>query len=181
MDGEGEVYKRLGPKTLVIFVLQKIGILFLFAIAIVVAFFLTSIAPSEYTSLLYMITGGIVAAGVVVGGMIVLVAYITYARYSIVLTPDNLQITRGFINEEEIGIPYRRIKDVRIERNIADQFIGTSDILINTTGADEDGPHGNTSLIILPSIEKNLAAHIQSEIVKRAEIEEIHIEPNAIK
>jgi len=175
---EGEVYKRLGSKTLAMFVLQKIGILFIFVVAAVVFFFLAIIMPLD-AGVSYTIMGWIVAVGVLVGGMIVLMAYITYVRYSITLTADNIKITRGFINEEEIGIPYRRIKDARIERNIADQLMGTSDILINTTSADDDGSHGGTSLLILPAIEKNLASHIQSEIVKRAEIEEIHIEPNA--
>ena len=103
-----------------------------------------------------------------------------YVRYSITLTTDDLKITRGLINEEEIGIPYRRIKDARIECDVADQILGTSDVVINLS--DTDGASaGDKSVIVLPAIDKDIASHIQSEIVRRAEIEEIHIESSALK
>ena len=181
MNDQAEVYKRLGPKTLAIFVLQKSGVLFLCIGAIVVSVILLQVAPPEYAVFLNKIIGGIVAASIVIFAGIFSVAYGAYVRYSITLGTDNIKITRGLINEEEIGIPYRRIKDARIERDVADQLLGTSDVIINMSGMDEGGSGSGESVIVLPAIDKDIASHIQDEIVKRAEVEEIHVQPGAFK
>ena len=75
MDEQVEVYKRLGSKTLAIFVLQKSGVLFLSVGAIVVAIVLSRVAPPEYELLLNKIIGGIVAGSVVIFAGIFSVAY----------------------------------------------------------------------------------------------------------
>lgn len=181
MDEQAEVYKPLGSKTLAIFVLQRIGVLFVFAAAVFISLIVARTLPPDYAALLHRIAGGIAAMGIVVFAVIFVVAYVTYTRYSITLTADDLKMTRGFINEEEIGIPYRRIQDALIERDVADQVFGTSDIVIHMAYTEVGGSQGNASVLVLPSIDKDIAAHIQSEIVKRAEIEEIHVEPNAMK
>ena len=179
MDEQIEVHARLGTKTLIIFVLQKSRVLFLFVVAITVSFILLQIAPLEYSIVLYRIIGGIAVGGVVVFTVIFFTAYVTYMRYSITLTSDVLKVTKGFINEEEIGVPYRRIKEVKIERDVADQLLGTSDVIISLSGADEDESGRIQSIIVLPAIEKELASHIESEVVKRAEIEKIDVDPRS--
>ena len=133
MKENTEIYKRLGLKTLVIFVFQKSGILFLCVGAIVISIVLLQIVPPEYALLLNKIMGGIIVASVMIFAGIFSVAYATYLRYSIELTTDVLKIKRGFINEEEIGIPYRRIKDVKIERDVVDQLLGFVDLVFGVS------------------------------------------------
>jgi len=180
MEEQAEVYKPLGIKTLTLFILQKIPILGFFLAAAMICRVMLRVMPM-YAGMLYWIMAVIIGGGFVTAGIIFTAAYIMYTRYGITLAPDNLKITRGFINEEEIGIPYRRVKDARIERDVIDQLVGTSDILINTADADDGGRDVRASFIVLPAIEKNLAAHIQSEMVKRAQVEEIRVEPSVEK
>ncbi|MDP3778593.1 MAG: PH domain-containing protein [bacterium] len=174
MEQQEEVYRPLGSKTLMLFILRKSAVLFLFLIVAIICVVVIRIMP-VYATLMYQVIGVIIKMAVALAGIIVAVEYIMYTRYGITLGVDNLKITRGFINHQEFGIPYRRVKHARIERDIIDQLLGTSDIFINTTDTDEGDSGGNESFIMLPAIEKNLAARIQGEILRRAQIEEIRV------
>jgi uncharacterized membrane protein YdbT with pleckstrin-like domain len=89
------------------------------------------------------------------------------------LSADNIKISRGLIAEEEIGIPFRRIKEVNFVRSLTDQMLGVSNVVLIVLGEDDGGPLSQESKIILPSLDVRIAKQIQDIILNKAEVEEV--------
>ena len=111
---------------------------------------------------------------------ILLVAWLEYIHYGIFIDEKNLKIKKGLIAEEDTGVPYRRIKDVKIERSLLDQILGMSDIVVTILGSDESRiqkpvEDDEDDVIFLPAIEKETALHIQDMILKKAQVEQIDV------
>jgi uncharacterized membrane protein YdbT with pleckstrin-like domain len=85
-----------------------------------------------------------------------------------------LKIRRGILSKEETAIPYRQIQDVDIEQNISERIWGVARLAILTAGHEEakEGDE-DTSAGILPAIDRALAESLQTELLKRADVEKV--------
>ena len=106
--------------------------------------------------------------------------WLRYIRYGVFIDDKDFKVDRGLFSIEHIGIPYRRIQDVKIQRSLIDQFFGVSNIVITILGSDET-PGSHKDSIILPSIDKNIALHIQDIVLKKAQVEQIHVLSQPLK
>lgn len=91
------------------------------------------------------------------------------------MTEDSLKIKRGIFSKTENAIPYRQIQNVDIERDLVFQMLGLSRLIILTAG-HEDEPKGvpygsDESEGVIPAIDQKLAEYLQTELLKRADIE----------
>jgi uncharacterized membrane protein YdbT with pleckstrin-like domain len=171
------VYRKLGKRTLWMMLSDQMVpsvIIFIAAVLVLIAqanqvFAKTPLAPwSSYLVL------GVWILFVLVFVITFLVAYLTYANYLFMLDSDALKIKRGILSKEETAIPYRQIQDVDIEQNISDRIWGVARLAILTAGHEEakEGDE-DTSEGILPAIDRALAESLQTELLKRADIEKV--------
>ncbi len=168
---EQSEFQRLGRKTLTLFVLKRSGIgLLLLVLSIVLLIAGASVAA--------VVTGGRIAFLVALVVLLVAVGigWLEYARYKISLRSDSIQISRGVLEEEEIGVPYRHIEDVAIHRSLLDQIIGVSNLTLSITSSDKDLTDQVGAKVIVPSIDRKLAEDIQQELMSRANIEDIKVD-----
>lgn len=167
-------FKRLGRKTLALFIVKKSGIFFITLALILIVFFVSRFLPTSYSAdialaypylflalLVFLVSG--ISAG-----------WLQYTHYSLELSDADIKITTGLITQEQTGIPYRRIKEVKIERSPVDIFWGLSDVTIVVQG-DEDAISGTSTHVVLPHLDKDLAQQVQNKILGRAQVEEMQI------
>jgi uncharacterized membrane protein YdbT with pleckstrin-like domain len=176
MSDEVQQYTKLGGKTLFVLIFKRCAILILpLAIlsAIIVALPFVPYYYAGYGNL------AIVCAVVfllIVLILVLLVGWLEYSRYQIFIDGESIKINRGIIREEQVGIPFRRIKEAAIERSMTDQMIGLSNLVITILGEDEGKNFSQESKIMLPALDKKIAANIQDLILKRAQVEEMNIQ-----
>jgi len=108
------------------------------------------------------------------------IAWLIYVNYRFCLGEDSLKIRRGILNKEEIAIPYRQIQDVDIDRDLSFRMIGVSRIVILTAGHEDEKPsvESGESEGVLPALDKDLAEWMQSELLKRANVQKVVEETN---
>ena len=88
------------------------------------------------------------------------------------MSDDSLKIKRGILNKVENAIPYRQIQNVDIERNFTFQMLGLSRLIILTAGHEDEATKGsNESEGIIPAIDSKLAEWLQTELLKKADIQ----------
>lgn len=159
-------YERLGWKTFWVFVLERANIALVIGV-IACGFILLNLPFTAYAVWIFLI----------VFTFTVLIAWIEYASFAFLLEDDALKVKKGVLHKEEVAIPYRQIQNVDIERGILDQLAGTSRLIILTAGHDdsdadkEDGKAESEGII--PIVDKKLAARLQSELLKRANIQKV--------
>jgi len=104
-------------------------------------------------------------------------AWLTYKNYVFSMADDAFKIKRGVLSKTENAIPYRQIQNVDIERNFTFQMMGLSRLIILTAGQDEatEGtPLGvNETKGIIPAIDQKLAEWLQTELLKRANVQKV--------
>jgi uncharacterized membrane protein YdbT with pleckstrin-like domain len=170
----GQQYYPLGNKTLFMLIFKKSGLLFLLFLVLIASIVFLNYIPYDYLHI------AINAVFIFIGVfflMVVLVffaGWLEYIHYGIFIEEKNLKIKKGFISEEMTGIPYRRIKDVKIERGIISQLFSVSDIIITILGSDDDDIEKEFT-IFLPALPKNIALDIQDTILKKAQVEQIDV------
>ncbi len=175
MEENIKKYHLFGTRTLFMFILQKSGIFFLFLLVLFVSLFLLSYVPSDYIDtavniiLIYSLIVLVVLAAVFS------VAWLQYSRYWIFVDDKDLKIARGLISTEQIGIPYRHIQDIKIERSLTGQMFGVSDIIITVSGSEGEQQAEKESTIILPFLPKEVALQIQDIVLKKAQVEQVNI------
>jgi putative membrane protein len=86
------------------------------------------------------------------------VAY--YYRFSYELTADTFDVTSGVLGRQEREIPYRRIQNVDLTRNLLHRLLGMSVLRIETAG-------GASTEAELNFVDANEAARIQREVRSR--------------
>lgn len=177
MNEAGETYDKLGSKTLLVFLLRRSSALFVFIFMFITFLIVQHWAPDIIVGMLPVITLGLLIVGVIIFVFTLLFALLEYSRLSISLTEDDIKITRGLVTVEEIGVPYRRIKAINIERDVLDQMLGMSRVSVTVLGEEEGVARTEQSSIILPPINKDLAAHIRDEVLKKAEVEVEEMRP----
>lgn len=97
--------------------------------------------------------------------------WLVYINYTFSVTEDSFKIKRGILNKTEAAIPYRQIQDVNIERSLFFLMLGLSRLIILTAGHEEEKGDTDESGGFLPAIDKKLAESLQTELLRRADIQ----------
>lgn len=174
-------YYPLGNKTLLMLIIHRSAFVFVLLIVLIVGLFGLQYVPAEYIDLALYIFIGYLMMLVVFSLIGVFLGWLEYSRYEIVLGDKNLKMQRGLISVEQVGIPYRYIQDIKVERSLLDQIIGVSELMVTTAGIEQQEIHpgkgagGNIHRIILPAIENRIARQIQEIVLNRAQIQQIDI------
>lgn len=104
-------------------------------------------------------------------------AWLTYISYTFLVADDALKIKRGIFSKTEIAIPYRQIQNVDIEINILFRIMGLSRLIILTAGHEDINPKDNDEAEgIIPAIDSQLALWLQTELLKRADVQKVVVE-----
>ncbi len=163
----------MGSKTLFMFILSKGLVVVVLLLILISAPFLINYIPADYEN---VFANGVVMYAGFVAAVTILVffmGWLRYMRYAISIEDKDLRIRRGLLSVEEIGIPYRRIKDVKIERSLTDQLFGLSNLVVTVLGLEENVFSEKESVLILPSLPAKIAREIQESILKKSQVEEI--------
>lgn len=174
---EENVYHAMGPKTLWIFILQRVqaaSIFFILAIGFLMLNgqpFLKKTPVGDITNAMALATWGAFGVFAIVFLFTLLIGWLVYHNYRFMLGPDALKIKKGILNKEETAIPYRQIQNVVIKRDLSYQMLGLSRIEILTAG-EEDEPDEDSEGI-LPALDKDLAEWFQAELLKRANVQKV--------
>lgn len=168
-------YQQFGAKTLYLMILKRSSIAFIILLIIVLIFISLKFIPENYIKMaLNAILISLIAL-IPVFLVTVLLGWLEYTHYGIFFDENNFKIKKGCIEEEEIGIPYRFIKEVTIRRYVTDQIIGISNITITILAEEKNIALPKESKIILPLIDKKVASQIQEKLLKRAGIEKFNV------
>ena len=100
-------------------------------------------------------------------------AWMIYINYVFSMADDSFKIKRGFLNKTENAIPYRQIQNVDIERSFTFQMLGLSRLIILTAGQEDKHSNDEESEGIIPAIDQKLAEWLQTELLKRANIQKV--------
>lgn len=168
---EQNVFSQLGPKTFFLLLIHRLwaGLLFL-----ILAFVVNLL--SRPFPLLWDISLIGVGLGVFLLFISICAGWLDYYRYRIELADDSISITRGVIRTKEAVIPYKRIQNIMLERGIFDQIIGTSHLRFSISHAEGEQQSEMSRIpIILPALQYALAEHLQNELMKRANTDNISI------
>jgi len=178
MENINKQYDKLGGKTLALFILKRSGFLFVILIAIALIFGLQGLIPTDYSDIVQLVLLGLAIAFVVFGLIVFGLGMLEYKHYKIIISDETIKIYRGVFSEEEIGLPFRRIKQVNIERSLTDEIFGISNINLTVLGGEDGDPMTKSDKIIISVIDKNIAEEIQNIILKESEVEEINVAPS---
>jgi uncharacterized membrane protein YdbT with pleckstrin-like domain len=175
MDESIKKYYPMGSKTLFMFIASKSLVVIVLLIILILAPFFINYIPVGYENV--FANGVAIYAGFVVifAAVTFFIGWLRYIRYAISIEEKDVKIRRGLFSVEEIGVPYRRIKDVRVERSLTDQMFGLSNLVVTVLGLEENVSSEKESVIILPSLPVNIAQEIQESILKKSEVEEINM------
>ncbi len=175
IEEDVKTYYPLGQKTLIMCILKKSGIFFVFfAILFIGLFFLDNVS-NKYLDTAVSVIVVYVSFLLFSGLLVFFLGWLQYYRYGIFIGQKHLQIKRGLFSTEQIGVAYKRIRDVKIKRNIVDQLLGTSDLVVVLSDFEDENPASDQSLIFLPSLDQKIATEIQDNILKRSVVEQIDI------
>jgi putative membrane protein len=174
------VYQTLGRKVFWLFFLQasSVGFILLLASIIVFIFSFQSFMIIPVLGNMQKITMLVSLALFVVSIIIICVAlissWLTYINYTFLMADDSFKIKRGFLNKQEDAIPYHQIQNVDIERNFTFQMLGLSRLIILTAGHEDEPQKGNAEAEgVIPAIDQELATWLQTELLKRADIQKV--------
>jgi len=182
---ESYTYQKLGGKTLMIFVLQRIGAPFILLLVSIGLFsvqgenFITQVPIANFATYINLIAWACLVLFAIFFLLAFFISWLIYINFKFALGDNSLKIKRGILNKEEVAIPYRQIQDVDIDRDIGFQLMGLSRIVILTAGhedstvnGDETGGGGDSEGY-LPALDKDLAEWLQAELLKRANIQKV--------
>jgi uncharacterized membrane protein YdbT with pleckstrin-like domain len=178
LDKSG-AYQKLGEKTFLMFIFNKMSIPFIFLFLSIALFIfqgssvLKNISIPDiqyYLNLSAWISMGIFFLSLI---FVVLISWLTYINYTFAITDFALKIRRGILSREEIAIPYRQIQDVDINQDISYRLLGLSELVILTAGNQEDKVPNDETEGILPVLDSKLAKQIQAELLARANIQTV--------
>ncbi len=175
-----DTYHTLGPKTLWIFILERVQTSAVLLIVSIVLFavkdqsFLKKIpVVGDVTGYMNIISWSVFGLFVIAFLITFLVAWLIYVNYKFCLGEDALRIKRGIFNKEEIAMPYRQIQDVDIERDLEFQMLGLSKLVILTAGEQMEKSEESESEGVLPAVDKDLAEWLQAELLKRTNVQKV--------
>jgi uncharacterized membrane protein YdbT with pleckstrin-like domain len=191
-------YQYLGHKTLILFIIEKSKVFFLFLFITIISFILNIFAAkpisffvSKNLSFLFKtelnfsptlkwisIIGFFIS--LIALGLAILIGWLKYVNYRFVLDDNALKIKRGILNKEEVSIPYQRIQDVNVDRVLFYRTIGLSRLVVLTASHEEQeqGEPKSEAEGILPAIDHDLAAKIKEDLLRRSSVERVVIDKN---
>ena len=175
MENSTKEYQRFGRRTLVMLILEKSlpAVFSLFILAVLFAS--PDLFPDEYAAFSSMVLPIVFFVFIFTILIALLSGWLEYRNYSIFFDENNFKVRRGAWNVEEIGVPYRHVREVKIRRSIIDQLAGVSNVIISKV-QDEDGRlAAEEEKIVLSLIDQATAALIQNTILKKTEIEKMAI------
>ena len=171
-------YDRLGGRTLLVLIFRELNIFVLYVLIVIVVYALIFfLAPFNILLDALSFLMPAISVGVIIFAINYFTALIKYRRYSISAGDDGLRVTQGFVSAEEVGLPYRKIKDIKIERGLSEQLWGVSNIIITMLGENEGEQFSAESEVILPAVGKDIAQKLQEYVLDQADVEEIRYRP----
>lgn len=160
--------KNLNQKVVWVFFIMRavpLTLVFLFFAALI-AF--PAFLEGEDLSLILIIVG-VFAALVVIN---IIFSYfwslLTYKNYLYDLREDGFRKEHGVINKKYVTIPYERIQNVDIHRNLVDRLFGLSRLKIQTAGGIGPGSYGAMSEGYLPGLDYQVAEQLRDELIRRS-------------
>ncbi len=182
---ESYTYQRLGSKTLMVFIIGRIGAPFILLLVSIGLFsiqganFLAHVPIQNLTQYINLAAWACLALFALLLLFAFLVSWLIYINYKFALGDNSLKIKRGVFDQEEVAIPYRQIQDVDLERPLSFRMMNLSRIVILTAGHEDQPGSGDNPLErgesegYLPALDKDLAEWLQAEILKRANIQKV--------
>jgi membrane protein YdbS with pleckstrin-like domain len=147
---------RLDPRIAVVWTLSaSIGWILLAAVfAIVLA-----VANASISFIALALIGGVLVAGVSA-----LWARAAWARWRWSAWPDALDLRHGVLVVRESLVPYHRIQQIDIERNVIERMLGLSTLVLRTASASSDGK--------IPGIREEIADSLRVRLLTRAGVDD---------
>ena len=161
-------YKPLGARTLYMLIIKRSPFALVFLLLLIGAFLFARFVPYEYTGILANVVLTIVVVLIVSAIITFYLGWLEYIHYGVFIEENSFRITRGLFAEEEIGVSYRFIQEIRLERSLVDQALGISHITILVLGEAQGLPFPEVSKLRLPYLSKNIASEIQEHILNRS-------------
>jgi|SRR3989344_3007940 len=184
IDNTIQRFYPMGNKTLVMITLRKSFFVFVLLVILIAGLFFLAYVPSESIGFALYVFLGYLMIVVLTAMISFFLGWLEYSRYEITLGDRNLKMQRGIISVEQVGIPYRYIQDIKIERNLLSQIMGVSDLRITLSGSDQEEIHPgevsdmNLHRIVLPALEDRIANQIQEIILNRSQVQQIDVRGN---
>jgi membrane protein YdbS with pleckstrin-like domain len=147
---------RLDPRIAVVWAMSASAGWFLLAavFAIVLA-----VANASISFIALALIGGVLVAGVSA-----LWARAAWARWRWSAWPDALDLRHGVLVVRESLVPYHRIQQIDIERNVIERMLGLSTLVLRTASASSDGK--------IPGIREEIADSLRVRLLTRAGVDD---------
>ncbi|MDP3956753.1 MAG: PH domain-containing protein [bacterium] len=173
---EQSKFEHLGHKSLIIFILgMSPPLVLILALGAGMTVFQNEL-PEEAKPYLGTAYSLLFIFFILLSIVIFAISYLKYITYKFALDENALHIERGILNREIISIPYRQIQNINIDRNLFNRLFSLSNLTI-TTAAHEESDEEGTNIFeaegVLPYLDKIRAAEIQSELMKRTNVEKV--------
>jgi len=170
-------YQTLGKKVFWLFFLQTspatIVMFFLFLTLLIISF-QSFIADTAYGNMQqFLLNASLISFFFFLLILIIsfVFSWLTYINYMFCIAEDSFKIKRGILNRTEDAIPYRQIQNVDIEQDFLFLMLGLSRVIILTAGREDEKEDADASEGVIPAVDKKLAEWLQTELLKRAEIQ----------
>ena len=163
------LFKPLGLKTLYLLILKRGTFIFVLLLILIGLFLSSRFIPYQYTAILANVILTIVVILIVSIIIIFYLGWLEYKHYGISIEEKSFTVSTGMFSEKEVGVSYRFVQEVRIERSIPDQVFGVSNIVVLVLGEAQGMPFSEISKINMPYITKSTADEIQDHILNRAD------------
>lgn len=165
-------YKRMGNKTLFLFILSRSGPLLAVLFIGIIISAIQHYLPREVIDIINLALEPLFAIWLLLFVIICVISFLEYTKYSVLLAPTNFRVRRGVFTIHEIGSPYRRIQDIKVSRTIIDQLWGISTVIINIIGEEQDIiTSADRTIITLPFLDKTVARDIHTIMLARSGVE----------
>jgi uncharacterized membrane protein YdbT with pleckstrin-like domain len=183
---ESYAYQKLGPKTLMIFVLQRMmGPLILLVLSIILFIvrytgLLAQIPNPDLPQYVNLFAWACLGLAILSFFVAFIISRLVYMNYKFALGENALKIKRGIFDQEEVAIPYRQIQDVDLVRPLIFRILKVSQIVILTAGhedlqktSDDEGRERGQSEGVLPILDKDLAEWMQAQLLDHANVQKV--------
>jgi membrane protein YdbS with pleckstrin-like domain len=169
-------YRLLGPKTLRFLLLKRsiLPVILIVINVLLITWF--PYVPNQYHNIaaqgifLFTLSVFLICIGVV------FFTRLEYTHYGIVVANQNIKIHKGIFKQEEFGVPFRRITNIKLTRGIIGQIMGVSRMEISVIADDEESTKEDEDSVIIPLIETSFAKELQDMILHRAQVDTMQME-----
>ncbi|HEU0080978.1 MAG TPA: PH domain-containing protein [Candidatus Paceibacterota bacterium] len=172
---EATGYQTFGRKAYWLFLSKWLEVPTAFLIAAVGLSLLgrSSYVPPEYKA--YVSWGSLACLAIVIVSALVcaVASRLVFGAQRFALSGDAFKLRQGVLRRHEVAIPYRQIQNVDIERTLYQQILGVSKLVVETAGEDDESTPVREGGAVLQDIDKDLAATLQEELIRRADIQRV--------